>query len=323
MAGEIGLTAMKQAGINTAQGVIGSGIQSLFNLGLMRREHKYQKKMLALQDQYQRKMIQDQPGLIKAGLMQAGYSTADPAGTGTTAPTVSAPGSAASGQVGMPSIPGIDLGVLEQNKAQARNLNSLARLNEIDAEWREKQNRSEVENMNAKTKEILDTLPQRIAILDQELQNKRAELHLNEEQAKKVSEETKLCIEQIAAIQIENKYRDKKEYYNAESAAEAFRKLAFEADVEGMKAYLSQYGIISGYNLIETIASLALSSDGEVLELINSNMQSVIKMLPDVVGQSVDSLFSTLFHVPKTILSKIRDNAIKALDKFNDRFSSK
>lgn len=298
---------MMQAGINTGQGLVQSGIQSLFNLGLMKRENRYQKEMMKLQDQYQRKMMLDNMSLVKQSLMRAGYSTADPSGTGTSAPTVSAPSSSASGQVSAPSMPGIDIGALGSQIAQARNLNSVAKLNEIEAQFKETELQSNIDYVKAQTKAIVDKLPGELKILDQNLQNLVANKQLTDEQKNKAVNETKLLVEQIASIQYENKYKDKKEYYNAEAAAEAFRKLSFEADIEGMKAYMAGFGIVPGYNLFQTVVGMAMNLDQEALDQLENSVHTIVKDMPDTASNLIDVLFSTIRQVPKKVLFKLWD----------------
>ena len=102
--------------------LITGGINSMFQGIAQRRQYKNQKKLmkmaheyelenLAEQDKYQRGLVRDAASMTKTGLENAGYSTADPNGTGVSPVSVSAPSTSATGSAG--SFP-IDAGSVGQ-----------------------------------------------------------------------------------------------------------------------------------------------------------------------------------------------------------------
>lgn len=87
----------------SALGQIGSAIaakrQYKYNTKLMQQQHAYELENMSELERIQRGLALDSSLLRRQSLEKAGYNAADPEGTGTTAPSMSAPSTSASGSI--------------------------------------------------------------------------------------------------------------------------------------------------------------------------------------------------------------------------------
>lgn len=113
---------------------IGSALNGLFGLASARMNYKYNKKLMALQNQYsidafnrenarQDQLLYNSAAMQRHGLASAGYSTADPSGTGFQQPAVGSMDTPTNPSAGM-----VDLGKFDlMQAAQLRLLNEQAK----------------------------------------------------------------------------------------------------------------------------------------------------------------------------------------------------
>lgn len=134
-------SAAKSAGI----AAVGPSVNGLFGALTMRRQYKNQKKLMALQNQYdieafnrenarQDWLMMNEDSLKRQSLENAGYSTADPNGTGVTTPPVGnmdVPGTPTAPLLSMS--PGSDFVNAFTAMRQSELIDSVKRKNEAEA----------------------------------------------------------------------------------------------------------------------------------------------------------------------------------------------
>lgn len=110
--GESAITGGAGSIIGAGLGMLGSVVQRRQQEKLMEKQWQYQKKAFQMENERQDWLMQNSQSIAKAALAQAGYSTADPNGTGVTA--------AATGSMESPSQspPSADIGVAALQGAQ-------------------------------------------------------------------------------------------------------------------------------------------------------------------------------------------------------------
>lgn len=150
-------------------GVVGaadSAIGAALGLLAQKKQFNYNKKMFNLQNQRQDYLMQNEDAIKKSSLQRAGYSTADPNGTGVSAPAVASAGSAGIADYGSgPVKSGLQAAMF---KAQLDNLESQTAKNNAEAEntnvntylldtYGDQQWQSAIANLDASTQERIAT----------------------------------------------------------------------------------------------------------------------------------------------------------------------
>lgn len=191
-----------------AQGAAGSAIGSLFGLAAQRMNFNYQKKLMNEQWKYQQMafdlendrqdyLLANSNLIAKQALKKAGYSTADPNGTGVTAPATST--------LDAPSQPGSQIDIAQHAlqgaqvvsninlaNAQSRNLEANARKTEAETDYQEMYN--EIfriygkDNYEAATKGLQEEVKLRIAETLKTDQDRLNSVQLTEAQIKDINQ---------------------------------------------------------------------------------------------------------------------------------------
>lgn len=285
--------------IGGASGLLGSVVTSITGAvtgkKAQKRAHKYEQENMALQDQYQRAMVTDSPSLLKQGLQNAGYSTADPEGTGTTAPNVSMPGTSAT--LGYPNIPDFGQAIVQgiSGLAQARNINSQTRINEIEEAYRARLLEGQIGEYNAKIQQIQDTLPLTVANIEADTAQKVASKTLTENQAKQVVEDTKRIVELTKGVSIDNEFKPDLNEREVKKLDKEIFLLAKEGKIKEVHAKLASMGILVGAdNLTQLAAIVAQGKTPEIMDALASCVDQTLGKLPDLIGKLFTSLFDGL-----------------------------
>lgn len=305
------------------------GASSLnFNFGQMasaidsKRSWKYTKKALELQHQYEQENLQsmseyqkqlalEASSLRKESLKRAGYSTADPEGTGTVAPTVSMPSSSASGGISVPSHFNADYSQGISALANARLADSQTRLNEIESSYLAKKRGAEIENIRAKTKEVLDTLPTRIDNLIMDVNNKRKDLNLKDSQVKQFEESAKNLAQLTKGITIDNKYKDEINQKNIDQLTANIKKALAEGDLKRIEADLARDGILVGSNWLTQLVAImhqgyGVGLLGDVTATITGMMAELPGAMGQIMTQFIESISEGISTLPEKLFDKLK-----------------
>lgn len=306
--------------VSMGAGIVSSGISGLMDVGFSKmkakQQWKYQKKAMDLQHQYelenlaaqeesQRSLAKDASSLRKLSLQKAGYSTADPEGTGTVAPTVSGPSTSASGSFSLPSsnyAPGLTVSDL----ANANLMNSQAELNRIEAQYRAKKLSGEIGLLQQNIEQIKQKLPQEVNQIKANVDKLRSEKRVNDFTADRINAEIDKLAAETQAIKIDNRFRPDMNTYQVKKLEAEANNLLKDGRVKDLEALLADKGILAGSNWFATLASVVASGkSGEIMSEITDGLSSVLSQFPEAVGQIFNTLLSTLADIPDSVLNKI------------------
>lgn len=306
------------AATSLVSGAIGQGFSALsaardwkYAKKLMAKQHAYELENLAAQDKYQRQLAVDASSLRKRSLQNAGYSTADPEGTGTVAPTVSAPSSSASG-MSISQTPTFAPGMTVTDLANANLMNSQADLNKIEAKWRAQKLEGEVGKLNAEIKSILEKLPLEKDQLQKDIDLKLSQQDVNKETAARIHEEIDKVFEETKGIKIDNQFRFDMKAEELAKLKNEVNILIKEGRIKELEATLADKGVLVNSNWFATLASIVLSgSTGQVLGDISSSITTIISQFPDMLGSLFTDIYNMIADLPEKVLQQINKGANK------------
>ena len=285
----------------TISGLMNQGFQKLqlkremnAQKKLMGLQHQYELENLAKQDAYQRALAIDASSLRKQSLQNAGYSTADPEGTGTVAPTVSTPSTSAS--AGAPSAqPGYMPGMTVSDLASAHLTESQANLNKIQSQYLAKKLEGEIGLLNAQISEIKETLPEKVSNIKAQTEKLVADKKLTQEQANQFVEATKKITEEVGLLQIDKRYRADLNSWQVKKLQKEVSKLAAEGRFEAVKAELADYGIIVGADWMTQLAAVIhQGTAGELIDQIIDTVKQIFSKAGDHGPGIADSILNAI-----------------------------
>lgn len=315
---------------NMAQSSIESGINATYQFALSSGTYKKQKKLLekqaALQKDYYNLQNQRQDYLLanadlirKRSLDRAGYSTADPQGTGTIpaqpmqVPSVNTPG------FSMPTINASsirDMASSDLAESQANYYDALRR-----------KTTSEAEILDLDLQKYRDTYETQVSMimsqyynLTKQNQKLTTDIDYTSGQTAKIEDERKLLQKQAseveerirnfaastANIRIDTKFKQATFDDRVKTITTELEKLQYEKDIAGstaiikrVESQLAEVGIINGHKMIQTICSLAVLGRGDVAvkgisQFMQTAIQSLTKELPSVLGTFINSAYQLI-----------------------------
>ena len=303
------------SGVGSIIGAISANRQAKkqfkYNSLLMAKQHDYELENMRQQELIQRALAKDAASLRRQSLEKAGYNAADPEGTGTVAPSVSSPSTSASGGFSMPSPAYVDVPQGISSVANARLTSSQARLNEIDAEYRARQRGLENELLNSKIKEINQTIQPRVDQMLADIDVKRKDLRLKDEQIQEIRERVDNLAAATAGIRIDNRYKDQLNENTINKLYAETKKLIAEGNIKGIEAELAKVGILVNSNwMTQLLAVLHTGSSPELLNDLVSGLSGIFAELPGAMSQvftgMIDSIAKTVVDLPKSVWEKIK-----------------
>lgn len=317
--GSSGLGPVGDIATGAVTGLISGGISNLFAKKAQKRQYKYQKKLmeqshqyelenLAQQDAYQRGLVTDAASMTKTGLENAGYSTADPNGTGVSPASVSAPSTSATGSAGSFQAQSGDVAQGISSLMSGALAASQARLNDIEAKYRAKKLEGEIGKLNVEIDTAKEKLP---FIADQakaNIANLATQAHLNEKQLSQISASIDKLKAETENISIDNRFKPDISARQIKKLEAETDKLIAEGNIKAVEAKLADYGILVGVDWLSTIAAMAAQGHSdELVTALSSLVSDIAGALPDALGNVITSVGSAILSAPKTILNKIID----------------
>lgn len=285
----------------TISGLINQGFQKMqlkremkAQKELMAQQHAYELENLNTQDQYQRRLAIDAAKMQKQGLVEAGYSTADPAGTGTSISSISGPSTSAS--AGAPSAqPGYMPGMTISDIASAHLTESQANLNKIQSQYLAKKLEGEIGLLNAQISEIKETLPEKVSNIKAQTDKLVADKKLSQEQANQVVEATKKITEEVGLLQIDKRYRADLNSWQVKKLEKEVSKLASEGKFEAVKAELADYGIIVGADWMTQLAAVIhKGTAGSLIDQIVDTVKQIFSKAGEYGPGIADSILNAI-----------------------------
>lgn len=274
-----GVSGLITAPVSLGLSAASSAMQYNKQKKLMQRAHQYELENLAAQDQYQRKMIEDANLLTKSSLMRAGYSTADPSGTGVTPASLSTPSTSSTGSASLPSVGADFSGARSYSDLMSGELaRSQVALNEIEAKYRARKLEGEIGKLNIEIDSMKAKLPEEVSILKQEVQNKAQEWNLNQKEIERISADIDRLKAVAENVSIDNRFKPDMQQSQINKLKRECTVLLHEGKIKEVEAQLADNGILIGADWFTTLAAIA--SRGHSVELL----QRVSSMIGQVTG---------------------------------------
>lgn len=301
-----GVSSLITGGINSMFQGIAQRRQYKNQKKLMKMAHEYELENLAKQDEYQRGLVEDAASMTKTGLMNAGYSTADPNGTGVQPASVSGPSTSATGSAG--SFP-IDSGSVASgiSALMTGQLSaSQARLNDIEAKYRAKKLEGEIGKLNVEIDTAKEKLPFIADTAKANIANLASSAHLNEKQLENISASIDKLKAETEGISIDNRFKPDLNANEVAKLDAEVKKLVSEGKIKAVEAKLADYGILIGADWLGTIASMAAQGhSAELVDALSDMLSQIAGALPGALGNVVGNTAKAIINAPKQIASKI------------------
>lgn len=277
------------SGVSAASGLIG-GIMSMIG---SRRQYKNQKKLMAIQNNYdiaaferekeaqkelsQYMAVNSNPWL-KTSLQNAGYSTADPNGTGVQTAGVSAP---SMDVPGTPTAPYVDYAAPWQSISQSAL--AMAQIANLNADTKKKGSENDIIQLDLQN--YRDTYQERVNTIKSEYYNLT-------KQNKKLDSEIDNLAQATANIEVDTRFKEATFDANKEKLFNELSLLVKENKIKQIESKLADYGIILGASDIGTILSIAASNKGaEAAEMFGKFIGSVVGAIPRALGEMLRALW--------------------------------
>lgn len=292
---------------NLAQSTIESGVNAAYQFALSSGTYNKQKKLLQkqadLQNQFygmqnarQDYLLANADLIRKRALDRAGYSTADPQGTGTTpanamqVPSVSTPG------FSMPSINASSVRDMQAGSllsSQAALANSQSKLASSQASYYERlanKTTSEDERIKLEIQKFKDTYDLQVAQVKANFDQTVSQTHLNNQQKETLIEQANKLAAEVDNITIDTKFNKATFDARKDEILANVRKLAAEGKYEEVRSKLAEHGIIAGLNMFGQIAALSLSGNAsDTFAQVKGFILDLFKGVPDFLSQIVSS----------------------------------
>lgn len=304
------LASAAAATANAAVGLAAPAIQG-------KTSWKYTKKAMDLQNQYnlaafernnerQDYLLQNAELIKKNALARAGYSTADPNGTGVSAPNVSEMQPPSGGQFNV-AAPNLDIASAFSQIAQAKNIQSQTRLNDIESQYRAALLEGQIGKLNADIKSTLDLLPERVEEIRASVQTQLSQKTLNEETANKVIQETQNLAESLNTIKLDNKYREQQNFANLRKTNKEIEILVKEGRIKEAEAKIADLGIVLSHGTMAAIVSAGLSGkSGEIADALANSLNKLVEGLPKLVEDVIVGIFNGVKSAGKGAVNGFR-----------------
>lgn len=276
-----------QSLLNAFAGIGNSIYGSKVNEKLMEKQQQLARENFDYELAAQKRLMKENASLQKYGLQAAGYSTADPSGTGFQ--QLSTPGmSDPSNPTVNPGFEAPQLSGIYQSVAQARLVNSQARLNEIDAITRGKSNEVQLKMLENDFQASSETLQTRIDTVKAQYQN------LIKNNAK-LDKEINQFTESIKNLQINNEILESTKEWKKKGAEQEYKKqveeyklLVKQNNIKAIEEKLANNGIMLGMDGITSLISIASQGKGgDVAELLGDLLGDVLSSIPKAIASAL------------------------------------
>lgn len=286
--GEVGGAAAGSA----AKGLIGS----LFGFAQARQNWKFQKKQMQLAQQYEKEafdwetqrqdyLLENQQAINKAALQKAGYSTADPNGTGvTTAATpdmgAAAPSTSQYMQMGEFENPITSYLALKQ----ADLMSSQSKL----AQEQAGKTKNEAEKIKQDFDFAKERFPEEIQLLKASWFEKQKAGELHQKDIEKLTKDIEQISKSIQLMDIDIKWADKFKSKDYSKLGNEVALLMKENRIKEAEAKLADYGILVGADGLTTLCGvIASGKSGEIMPELSKAIAQVVASLPAAIKQFV------------------------------------
>lgn len=273
-----------------AQGLLGG----LFSTIAARQNYKYQKRLMALQNQYDIAAFDREVAAtrdlskynavnsnkwLKTSLMNAGYSTADPNGTGVQTAGSTAP------NMDVPAVPSFNSWDSLAGVAQTSMQSALiqAQIKKLSAETEGQL--TENESMKLDLQKYRDTYQDQVNSV-------KTQYYMLTKQNRNLDAELDKLAAVTASIDIDTRFKQSTFDLNREKLVNEVSLLVKENKVKEISVKLADYGILLGESDIGTILSIAASDKGpEAAAMFGTFIGKVVGSIPRALGEMLKALW--------------------------------
>lgn len=289
--GQSAATAGVQAGANGLLGLAGARLAYKYNKKLMAKQNQYNIEAFNRENARQDSLIRNQYVMNKEALRAAGLSESM---AGTDATGISAPSATNMDVPSNPSASAIDLGKFDLVGAANANLvSSQAELNRVQANVLAKKADAEIDKMRADIKVALDTLPATIENIKADTANKLSSKEVNEKQAKFIEKDTDKLAEVIRGITIDNDWKVKNYQQDYNKKAQEIIGLMKDNRIKEAEAKLADMGIVLGADGLTTLIGVCASGHSEqIMSQLSEGFAQLISQLPEAISNIMSALWN-------------------------------
>lgn len=288
--------------IGGAFGLIGARVQRKQQEKLMAKQFDYDRQAFEMENARQDWLLKNSALLQKQGLERAGYSTADPEGTGfqlagnNTVETPAAPSAA------MPFTNNVDVAGSMSALASAKLANSQATLNEIESRYRAQKLEGEIGRLNLEIDQKREAWPTLLETMKQDLENKVSSGYLTERQAEKTVQETENLREALQGVKLSNKYDERTLESRVDKVSAEVAGLLKDNRIKEAEAKLADVGILLGADGITMLLSALYSGNAdEILDGLVNGFSQLLDALPSAAGTVLKKSFGALKESGKKV----------------------
>lgn len=255
-----------------------------YNSKLMEQQNEYNVQAFERERNRQNEIMLTQPSLMKQGLHNAGYSAADPQGTGFSP--------VAANNMDVPTNPSmqydmspVDIAGIYQSVSAARLASSTARKNEIEADYLGKKLGMENEMLELDLKAARDTISERIGSI-------KSQYYKLTKENKKLDSEIDHVEEMVRNLSLQSDIIEKTKGFQVQKWQNEVALLVKENKIKEVHSKLAEYGIVVGLNDLQSYIAMAkYGSTGEVAQMIGDVIGALSKELPGIISKIIKGLF--------------------------------
>ena len=281
-----------------------------------KRSYKYTKKLYGLQNEYnkeaferenqrQNELMYQTDRMRRMSLRNAGYSEADPEGTGTSTPAVANMDVPTAGQF----MPGTFTGYDQFFGQAADAALKYAQAKNINQDTKNKQTQQEIlqDSLNV----LGQTFDERVGEVKSKYYNLTKENRKLDAEIDKLSEETRNI--NLSANFAEDTFKERSLIVGQE-----LRKLTEDASVseataaiKAVEKQLADCGILVGQNWFGTLVSLAALGKGEdatqkVSEFVSDVLKQLVEAVPEVLSTTIGGVAKGIINLPGKVVQGVK-----------------
>lgn len=273
--------AMNQLG-GLASSAVGSQLGYANSKKLLKEQNKYALEAWQRNNERQEWLLKNINSLQKQSLRNAGYSTADPNGTGTSAPSVT-PFDTPKGSFTPVSVGGglgIDFVGSQLLKSQLQLNKSLS-----------KEHLTNVEKLQQDIDFAKQQFPETLANLKANTQNLVSQKELNEHQAKNLDKAYEQMDVVIQGLRIDNNFKSDMSWAQINQMVAQTALLLKEGRIKEAEAKLADKGILLGADGLTTLIScIANGKADDVINQLANGLAQLLGALPSAIKTFFDAM---------------------------------
>lgn len=312
--GQSTLTSAADSALGSVVSLLGASHMRRQQEKLMAKQFGYSQQAFQAENARQDYLLNNSPSIQKQALQAAGYSTADPSGSGfvsgasTNNNTLDVPSVPSVGQMNIPNM-GIMSGY--GTLVQSKYIDSQTRLNDIEAKFRAKKLGAEIDLLNTEIDQKREAWPTQLAQMKQNLENSVSQGYLTERQAQYVQQQTDNLRESLQGIKLDNKFNEETLSKRVKIVSAQLEDLLKSNRIKEAQALLADYGIVTTSDgLTMMFTSLLSGKADELTSRVVDGFNQLIQALPEVIGQVFTNTFEGLKSAPGKFWKYIKKSFI-------------